>query len=216
MKNVELKKINNKSFIDANRIILDICKKQIKLSVKEIKLILNLKEKELVNSFFYEYGLFDQQDFIFIESFINSNLDNENKDFVSDLIYIALDFGLDLNYTKILSLIRIKKEDKELLALACLEYIHKNIKYLYLINIIDNLEYVRNNNIYYKNEQLLANLILFRITNKSEYLHHVRNLIKLDTDNLQFLENVLKQEMYHEKYFNQSNIKNILKITKNK
>ncbi|CAA7389496.1 hypothetical protein [Chryseobacterium fistulae] len=128
MTNNILKNIDNKSFVEANEDILKICRKKIKLSLEDIGFILNFKEKELVNSFFYEYALFDHKDFVFIENFINSNLDNNNKDFVSDLIYIALDFGLDLNYTKILSLLIIKKEDKDLIVLACLEYLHKNIK----------------------------------------------------------------------------------------
>lgn len=209
MINNTLKNIENKSFEEANEVILEICRKKIKLSPEDIIFILNFQEKELVNSFFYEYSLLDQKDFILIECFINSNLDNENKDFVSDLIYIALDFGLDLNYTKILSFLKIKEEDKDLIVLASLEYLHKNIKLLYCKELIESLEYVRNNDVYYQNEQLLASLILFRITHKNSYLTFIKELIKSDHSNLIYFENILKSEIYNALFFDLTEIKKI-------
>lgn len=210
MTNNILKNIETQSFEEANEAILEICRKKIKLSPEDIKFILNFQEKELVNIFFYQYSLLDQKDFIIIESFINSNLDNEDREFVSDLIYIALDFGLDLNYTKILSFLKIKEEDEDLIVLASLEYLHKNNKPLYYKELIENLEYVRNNDIYYQNEQLLASLILFRITHKSSYLSFIKELIKSDNSNLRYFENILKSEIYNEVFFDLTEIKKIL------
>lgn len=210
MTNNILKNIETQSFEEANEAILEICRKKIKLSPEDIKFILNFQEKELVNIFFYQYSLLDQKDFIIIESFINSNLDNEDREFVSDLIYIALDFGLDLNYTKILSFLKIKEEDEDLTVLASLEYLHKNNKSLYYKELIENLEYVRNNDIYYQNEQLLASLILFRITHKSSYLSFIKELIKSDNSNLRYFENILKSEIYNEVFFDLTEIKKIL------
>lgn len=210
MINDTLKKIENKSFIESNEIILDICKKKVELSLEEIEFIFNLPEKELVNTFFYEYALFNQKDFLFIENLINLNLQNTNKDFVSDLIYVALDFGLDLNYRKLLSLLIIEEEDKDLLVLACLEYIHKNIKFIYFQELINSLEYVRNNTIYYQNEQLLSSLILYRITHKKKYLSFVEELIASDHSNFKFLGNILKGEMYDDNFFDLSEIKKII------
>lgn len=212
MINSKLQSIEGKSFEDANVIISEICRNKIKLSLREIEFILHLKEKELVNSFFYEYSLFDQKDFVFVESFINSNLDDENRDFVSDLIYVALDFGLDLNYRKILSFLKIEKEDVDLITLASLEYLHKNIKLLYIEELIGGLEYVRNHSVYYQNEQLLASLILYRITYKKQYLFFIKELLKSDDSNLKFLENILKGEIYNSKYFNKVEIQNALDI----
>ncbi len=212
MINSKLESIKSKSFEEANVIISEICQKKIKLSLEDIEFILHVKEKELVNSFFYEYSLFDQRDFVFIENFINSNLDNGNKDFVSDLIYIALDFGLDLNYKKVLSFLIIEKEDTDLIALASLEYLHKNIKLLYIEELIEALEYVRNHSIYYQNEQLLASLILYRITCKKQYLSFIKELFKSDDSNLKYFKNILKGEIYNDQYFNLTEIKKILNI----
>lgn len=193
-------------FEKAREVIEDFCKKRIKLSTKDIELILKLEDKEIINLFLYDYQLFDQKDFIFLEKFINKNLDNKNKTFVSDLIYVALDFGLDLNFTKILSFLKTEKEDIDLVVLASLEYIHKNVKMIYIKELIENLEYIRNKKNYYQNEQLLASLILYRITYKSHYLSFIKELIFLDNSNLKYFENTLKTEMYNEKYFNLTEI----------
>ncbi|CAA7386634.1 hypothetical protein CHRY9393_00931 [Chryseobacterium fistulae] len=74
-----------------------------------------------------------------------------------------------------------------------------------------NLEYVRNHTIYYQNEQLLASLILFRITNKNSYLSFIKKLIKLDDTNLKYFKSILKGEMYNKKYINLTKIKKVLK-----
>ena len=201
-----IKNLDNMPFKKASGVIVDFCKKRIKLSTKDIELILKLEDKEIINLFLYDYQLFDQKDFIFLEKFINKNLDNENKDFVSDLIYVALDFGLDLNFTKILSFLKTEKEDTDLVVLASLEYIHKNVKIIYIKELIENLESIRNQKNYYQNEQLLASLILYRITYKTHYLTFIKELILSDNSNLKYFQNILKTEMYNEKYFNLTEI----------
>lgn len=206
-----IKNLNNMPFIKAQEVIVDFCKKRIKLSTKDIELILKLEDKEIINFFLYDYQLFDQKDFIFLEKFINKNLDNENKDFVSDLIYVALDFGLDLSFTEILSFLKTEEEDTDLVVLASLEYIHKNVKIKYIKELIENLEYIRNHKNYYQNAQLLASLILYRITYKSHYLSFIKELIFFDNSNLKYFENILKTEMYNEKYFNLTEIHEVFK-----
>ncbi len=193
--------IENHTFFEANKIIRKLCEDRIKLTLDDINCILNLKETELVNSFFNEYSLFDREDFLLIERFINQNLEHADKDFVSDLIYFALDFGLDLEYKKIVSFLLIKEVDEDCLVLACLEYLSHNIKFLYIEELVKNLKYIRNTVIYHQNEQLLASLILFRVTHKSEYLNFIQELIEFDSSNLEFLNNTLKNEMYDERYF---------------
>lgn len=207
MMNTELLKIKDLKFVEANKVILKICQDKIKLSADDINFILNLKETELVNSFFYAYSLFGQSDFLIIENFINQNLEHKNKDFVSDLIYIALDFGLDLDYKKIVSFLLIENKDEDCFVLACLEYLSQNIKFLYIEELVKNLIHIRNAIIYHQNEQLLASLILFRITNKPEYLDFIKGLIDFDKNNLKFLDNILKSKMYHEAYFDFTGLK---------
>ena len=207
--NSQIKAVNNLPFSEGYKIIKEICEKKLELSHEEILYILNLKEKELVATFLSEYSLFGQESLSLIEKFINSNLDDSNLDFVSDLIYFANDFGLDLNYHKILEFTLIDDEDVDFIVLACLQYLHSNIKLLYVETIIKNLEYIRDNTQYHQNEQLLASLILFRVTHKIEYLDFVTELINFDNSNLEFLKNTLKDKSYNSAYFKIPNALNV-------
>lgn len=200
--NDNLKNLVNLDFFQANKIIINLCQDNVKLSLIDIDYIINLKDKVLINSFFNEYSQFDQNDFLLIESFINQNLDNKDKDFVSDLIYFALDFGLDLIYKKIISFLIINEADKDCFVLACLEYLSQNIKLLYIEKLVKNLKHIRNTIIYHQNEQLLASLLLFRITHKTEYLNFVQELIEFDKSNLEFLKKTLNGKIYSKEYFN--------------
>ncbi len=210
--NVELINIENISFSEANNIIIDLCNQNIKFSNEEINFILSLEEKEIAETFLYKYKYFDYSNFEFIKEYTNLNLDNKNKDYVSDLIYFALDFGLDLDYKKIISFLITDKNDEECFILACLEYLHQNIKFLYIEELVNNLKYIRNNVFYNQNEQLLASLLLFRITHKTEYLNFIKELIEFDKSNLVFLKNTFKSKMYEEKYFDNHSLHLILPI----
>jgi hypothetical protein len=206
MINQKLKNIEDLPFTEGYNIIKNLCENKIKFSCEDIEFVLNLNEKELVVTFFSEYSLFSKHDFLQIEKFTNENLESENLDFVSDLIYFATDFGLDLNYNKILELIIIDKIDNDFIVLACLQYLHANIKLLYVDIIIKNLEHITNSSIYHQNEQLLASLILFRITHKINYLDFIIELVNYDNSNLEFLKNSLKDKSYDSRYFNLPNI----------
>lgn len=115
-----------------------------------------------------------------------------------------MDFGLNLNYTEILSMIIMDEADEDCLVLGCLEYISMNIKFLYIDEIIEKLEYVINHTVYHQNEQLCAGMALYRITMKNSYLDFVQELVNYDETNLTYLNNTLKGEMYSEKYFDLS------------
>ena len=193
--------INSMPFSEAVKLINELCNENIKLSLSQINFILNINEKELVNIFFDEYKYFDQKDFSLIEDFININLETENKNYLSDLIYFATDFGLNINYEKILSLLLVYGEDLECVVLGCLEYINKNVKFLYIEELVKNLEYVQNNIFYHQNEQLLASLILYRITHKAKYLDFITELLDSDESNLEILKNKLKEKMFTNDYF---------------
>lgn len=202
----KLLNINGIPFHDAVELINEICNENTKLSLSQINFILNIDEKELVNIFFDKYKYFDQEEFSLIEDFINKNLEIENKNYLSDLIYFATDFGLNINYEKILSLLIVEEEDLECLVLGCLEYINMNIKFLYIEELVKKLEYIRNNILYHQNEQLLASLILLRITHKIKYLDFITELIEYDKSNLEFLKNKLKEKMYNSDYFDFSEL----------
>lgn len=197
----KLLNIDEIPFNEAVKLINEICNENIKLSLSQINFILNIGKKELISVFFDEYKYFDQEEFSLIEDFINQNLEIENKNHLSDLIYFATDFGLNINYEKILSLLIVEEEDLECLVLGCLEYINMNVKFLYVEELVKKLEYIRNNTLYHQNEQLLASLILFRITHKIKYLDFITELIEYDKSNLEFLKNKLKEKMYNSDYF---------------
>lgn len=64
----EFSRFNRITYDEANEKIFFICNEKIKLSPNEIAIILTLEEKELVNTFLYEYSLFEQEDFKFVEN----------------------------------------------------------------------------------------------------------------------------------------------------
>ena len=91
----------------AYKIINDFCLSDIKVSLSILKKIVNLQNKQLIDLFLREYMLFDEKDKKFLEIFVNENLQNDNKEFVSDLIYLANDLNLNIDYQSILNLILI-------------------------------------------------------------------------------------------------------------
>jgi len=204
--------IDKLPFENANKELLGLLIEETKFSLSDIEVVLNFDEKELVNIFFNEYKFFSREDLLFIEKFINDNLDHINKDFVSDLIYFALDFGLDLDYRKVLSILLIETEETDCLVLAGIEYISMNLKFLYIEEIIEKLELVINKTVYHQNEQLLASLTLYRLTRKSNYLDFIQELINYDDSNLNYLTNVLKSKMYNEKFFDYSEFYSKIKL----
>ncbi|WP_131327861.1 hypothetical protein [Chryseobacterium vrystaatense] len=189
-------------FSEANQQIINLCKEKIKISLEEINFILNLEEKELVETFLSEYSLFDQDDFQFTEHFTNLNLENDNTDFVSDLIYFASDFGLDLSYDKILKKVIKNKGDENCLVLSILEYLLMNFKFIYIGELFKTLIYVRDSKDYFQNEQILSSVILFKISNKSEYLNFVVELLESDKSNMEFFNNLMMRPIFNKNYFN--------------
>lgn len=80
------------------------------------------------------------------------------------------------------------------------------MKYHYLEEIVEALEFVINSSHYFQSEQVLASLTLYKITNKSTYLDFISELLEFDKTNLTFIANVLNETMYQSKYFDLENI----------
>lgn len=197
-----IENLNDLEFDIAYNLISDFCNSDIKLNLEDIKKILDLNDKNLIDLFLKEYILFDKGDKIFLENFIDNNLNHENKEFVSDLIYFADDIALNIDYREILKIVKSNENDQFYSVLASLIYLSNNIKLFYIAEIINSLEYVVNNSNYFQSEQIIASLLLYRITNKPYYLEFIQELIEYDKSNLDFLNNTLKNEMYDERYFN--------------
>ena len=193
-------------------IVYEFCNLEIKISNSILKKIVQIKNKQLVDVFLKEYILFDNKDKEFLEKFINKKLNNKNKEFVSDLIYIANDLNLNLNYENLLSLVKLNAGDPDYSVLAAIEYFSNNLKFNFVKKLVETLNFVVNNNTYYQTEQIIASLTLYRITNKSNYLNFIQELIDFDNGNLKYLKNVLQSEIFDDKYFNTSDFYKKVKI----
>lgn len=183
-------------------LVYDFCHSDIKLELNDIKKMLLIDDKSLVDVFLSEYILFDDEDKAYLIEYINDNLSHESTEFLSDLVYIANDLSLNIDYVKVLGLIIKYVGDENYVVLGALHYISNNIKYRYIEEIFEALEEVVNSTNYYQVEQILASITLYRVTNKVTYLDFVKELLLYDKDNAVFIVNLLKEEPYQEKYFN--------------
>jgi hypothetical protein len=198
----KIKEIDDLSWKEAYDIVHEFCYLDIKLDLNEIKQILCFKDKDLVDLFLREYILFDKDDRVYLELFINDNLEHENTEFVSDLLYFACDLSLNIDYLRVMSLIDSHVQDENYVVLGALNYISTNVKYYYINEIFSTMQKVFNSEKYYQSEQILASIILYRISNKTEYLIFIKELLLADEGNILFLTNLLKEEAYQEEYFN--------------
>lgn len=198
----KIKEIDDLSWKEAYDIVHEFCYLDIKLDLNEIKQILCFKDKDLVDLFLREYILFDKDDRVYLELFINDNLGHENTEFVSDLVYSACDLSLNIDYLRVMSLIDSHVQDENYVVLGALNYISTNVKYYYINEIFSVMGKVINSEKYYQSEQILASIILYRISNKTEYLIFIKELLLADEGNILFLTNLLKEEAYQEEYFN--------------
>ncbi|WP_353100450.1 hypothetical protein [Myroides odoratus] len=203
----KINKIDDLSWKEAYDIIHDFCYSDIKLHLNEVKQILCFKNKDLIDLFLREYILFDENDKTYVELFINDNLDHKNTAFVSDLLYFATDLSLNINYLKVLNLIKKNAKDENYIVLAAIHYIANNIKYYYVEEIVSSFKIVVNSKDYFQSEQILASISLYRITGKQSFLDFITELIDYDKENLVFLNNLLTEKSYREEYFDLTEIR---------
>ncbi|WP_158963074.1 hypothetical protein [Myroides fluvii] len=203
----KIPKIDILSWKEAYTIIHAFCYSDTKINLNEIKQMLSLKDKDLVDLFLSTYILFDDNDKAYLELFINENLDHEDTAFISDLLYFATDWSLNINYLKVLNIIEKQAKDENYVVLGAINYIANTIKYYYIEEIVRSFNRVVNTKDYFQSEQILASISLYRITAKESYLDFIAELIDHDKDNLVFLTNVLREKSYQEAYFDLSEIK---------
>jgi hypothetical protein len=203
----KIKEIDDLSWKEAYDIVHEFCYLDIKLDLNEIKQILCFKDKDLVDLFLREYILFDEDDRVYLELFINDNLEYENTEFVSDLLYFATDLSLNINYLKVLGIINKYSNDENYIVLGAIHYISNNIKYYYIKEIVSSFNKVVNSKDYFQSEQVLASISLYKITRKQSFLDFIVELIDYDNSNLVFLTNLLEEECFKEEYFDLTEIK---------
>lgn len=206
-----LKILNSKNYQEA-KIGLNKILKRKTISNEDIILILSLSNKIIISDFFYLFPNFTVENFIEIEKFINSNLKHRNKLFVSDLIEIATDFNLEINYKKCIALLRNYKDDNHYVLIASIEYIFSNLKTRYIAEIFNGLNYVLSNKDAKQIARIFSSFYLYRITYKKTYFIQLRDLLAIDKDNKTLLLNLLKKDFNKKQYF--EDYKSLIKLTK--
>jgi hypothetical protein len=171
-----------------------------KLSKSDICEIFALQNNIIIADFLKEYQYFSRNDIKFINEYIIKNLNNQDRLFVSDLIEFAIDWDLDLPYEECLSFLNKYEEDNHYVLLVTIEYIFKNLKFSYIDSIIDSLNKIVDNPNQLQPAQVLASFVLFRITQKKEYLINLVDLV-VNYGHQELLYNLLQETYNDQKYF---------------
>lgn len=209
MKKITWENLNSQQYQIAYKELKEVLKKG-KLSTKEIKNILSIKNKLVIGDFLEAYCFYDNKDIQYIKEYICKNLDNSDKLFVSDLIEFATDHRIELPYEKCLDFMDIYGDDNDYVQLASIDYVFENIKFLYIERIkksLDNILKYSDRNI---SCQIKASFVLFRITMNKKYLNDLIYLIGNDPQNKILLSNILKNTWNKQKYFDYSNFLSLI------
>jgi hypothetical protein len=191
--------LNNSEFYsDSEKCLFKIIEK--KISFRDIKTILNLENKLIVDAFLKEYRFFESKDLKYIEQFILNNLNHADRAFVSDLIEFATDWDLILPYETCIEFLKKCDNDNNYVQLAVIDYIFENLKFSYIEKIVNSLKSILNDSKQNLSVQILSAFVLFRITMKKEYLEELTDLAI--TENYQeLLKNILNREYNKQEYF---------------
>lgn len=198
---MNIKEINSLSFIESNKILLNFIESSCKIKNKELRELLELKEKELVSTFLEGYEDFTNEQLKIIEDYINNNLNIDERDFVSDLIDFASAWVLNIDYKKLLFFLNNDSEDEHFVVLSTINYITENMKLFYVDEIVDRMKSILNNVNFFQNVQISAALCLFRVTHDKKYLFEIKEWFNDNDGNVLFLKNKLKLDYYKNKYF---------------
>ena len=190
MKINKIKRFRKKNMIDLL--------KSAEITNEEFSSLLNAGKYSLIENFLFEYKNFNNSNFIFLEDFINENLNHSNKMFVSDLIDAAIDFNLELNYEKCLSLLTKHNGNNHYVLQSTIEYIGCNIKFSYVSQIVEKLEFIINCKKCFDSAKVYSAFYLFRLTYKNEYL---KIIIEYKNEHSELILNLLNREANQEKYF---------------
>lgn len=201
-KNYQLALSGLKSLIVKNR-----------LSKNDVLTILNLNNKLIIDDFFRLQSSFSESTLLITEKFVNENLNHRNKLFVSDLIEIAIDFNLNLNYNNCIKLLDKNKGDNQYVLLSIIDYIVLNLKSNYISEILNRFEIILNNKKNSSSVRIKVVFYLYRITFNKKYLIKLSHLVKNDNYNIDLVKNILKEKLNEQKHFaDHKTILNILNV----
>ncbi len=205
-------KLNSKDYQVAKSALKSILKAKT-ICNEDLMKIFQLSNKSVVSDFFFEFGHFTDDNFIFIENFINRNLNHRNKLFVSDLIEIAIDFNLDLNFKNCIKLLSKDKGNNHYVLLATIEYLFSNLKIIYFKEIAQILNKILLKKDSHNVTKIVSSFYLYRITHQESYLFHLsKNIILNPENNKKLLLNLLKRDFNKKEYFKGYNF--LIKLAK--
>lgn len=169
---------------------------------KDITTLLSLENTLIIGDFLEKYKNFKENDLRIIESYINRNLDNSDRLFVSDLIEFSTSWCLYLPYEKCLSFLKRQGDDDDYVLLASIDYIFENLKLYFIEEIYKLLNDILHNPESNQSAQVKAAFVLFRITNKKNFLVDLIDLVVNGVeDNKLLLSNMLSLNHNNSLYF---------------
>lgn len=163
--NFEKAIIEIESMLDSGMVIND----------DDLRKILNSDNFLLQDIFLNSYQDLTPVQLKIIERHINENLEHNDEDYLSDLIYFACVSNLDIDYPSILSLLNKSDYREHYVWLATIQYISENLKLNYLEEICDLLTAILEDASYPQNVQIGAALCLFRFTHNDNFLEEIKN-----------------------------------------
>ncbi|MCB0494956.1 MAG: hypothetical protein KDC79_02375 [Cyclobacteriaceae bacterium] len=172
-----------------------------KLSDELLEFILDLKDNLIIIEFLNGYQYFSQSQLDRIEGFIENNLTNNDKLFVSELIAVANKWNITSIYDSCMSFINNEEED----SLVILESIYMIVEHIDLDiieEVFDSLNHIINSKLYYQNCQLVAAFYLLRLSGHEKYFNDVVDYVENGQAlNKDILANLLGIEYNQGRYF---------------
>lgn len=175
-----------------------------KIKDSDLKVLLTSNQNDLIICFLECYSCYNLTQLQTIETFIDANLENGDRFFVSELIDFGSEWGLNLNYDRLLKLAKSSSEEDHFVVLSVIKYISENVKTYYIERIFSTFNYILNTSSYFQNVQLAAAIGLFRISQDDHYLKIIDNWFDNNEVNKVFLKNYLDHISFSKLYFKPS------------
>ncbi|MGS4344710.1 hypothetical protein ACKUSY_03715 [Myroides odoratus] len=198
----------NLTFEEGYKGILALASSKEKMTNKDISLLFTLQDKELISAFLERFSNFSKSNLKFIEKKIDRLLYSDNSDYVSDLLDFSILYGLNLDYTIVINLMKQKEESEHFVILSALQYVSENIKYYYIEEIFEALELIVDST-HQDNIKILSLLILYKISHLDMYLDKIKKMIN-NEQNIMYYTNRINNYDWDSKYFNYNKLVHLL------
>lgn len=158
--------------------------------------------------FLGNFNGFSRSNLKIIEKKINTLLYNDNREYVSDLIDFSILYGLNLDYTIIINLVKQSDKKEHFVILSALQYLSENIKYYYIEEIFESLELIVDSK-HSDNIKILSLLILYKISHLDIYVDKIKKMID-NEQNLVYYTNRINNYDFDIKLFNNKKLFSLL------